>query len=232
MKSKNDYLTTASKTDEHYTPEGILDFARKVMGVERFDLDVSNNSFNSTNSSRSYTINNSALLESSSWKSTSLWCNPPFSKNLEFSVKLNDELAKGNIQKAVYLSKIDSRTQWWRNLTANSDWLIIKNGYIRFGDAPNNAPFGVVLHGYGLAKSDVMSACEGQADFKPLFCQESLDNYLRKNVRFKDARKIADIFGVSQRSVTQTALQLGLPTKRESVRKGKKVIKQTLILSV
>lgn len=141
--SHNQAMTTLSATDEHYTPESLLVMARLFLEVEHFDLDIANNSVNSTLSNRSYTLANSALEEQNSWGSSSLWCNPPFSLNLAFSQKLVKELP--NIEKAVWLSKCDSRPKWARLLLENSVGMVLVKGYVRF-NSNNNAPFGVILH--------------------------------------------------------------------------------------
>lgn len=142
-KSHSEVMTSLSATDEHYTPESLIMMARLFLGVKYFDLDIANNSVNSTLANRSYTIDNSALREENSWASSSLWCNPPFSLNLAFSQKLVRELPR--IEKAVWLSKCDCRPTWARLLLDNSVGMVLVKGYVRFNSS-NNAPFGVIMH--------------------------------------------------------------------------------------
>ena len=152
-----------SQTDEHYTPEDILAVARDVLKVDQFDLDAASHIGNPTRANRIYTLEDDALVQD--WTSTSLWCNPPFSKNLKFAQKLIEELP--NIKKACWLSKTDSRPKWARLLIDNTVGVIVKKGYVTYGNAESSAPFGTCLYLFGDIDADhVRRVCGNTEDFK------------------------------------------------------------------
>ena len=160
------YLTIKSLTDEHYTPEDILSVAKDVLQVNNFDLDVASPDTNPTRANRFYTQEDNALIQD--WASSSLWCNPPFSKNLKFAQKLIKELPK--IDKACWLSKTDSRPQWARLLIDNAVGVIMRKGYVTYGNAESTAPFGTCLYLFGdIDCNHVRRVCDDTEDFAAFF---------------------------------------------------------------
>lgn len=138
---------------------------RKLMGVERFDLDIATDISNPTKAKRIYTEYNSALLEGNSWEAETLWCNPPFSLNLKFSEKLERELPR--VKQAVWLSKCDSRPRWARILIDNCVGIVIKEGYVRFMGSEQNAPFGILLYLFGdIDKKRVNMVIDKERDYR------------------------------------------------------------------
>lgn len=143
-------MSSSNKTDEHYTPEWILEYARKVIcheyGQRKFDLDPFSDNNNTAKAKRFFTKEDNGITTDWGLQEGSVWINPPFSKNKEISL-LVDKYAKKNPKlRIMMLQKADFRTQWSKILLGSATNMIIVNDYVQFIGAKDNAFFSVVLY--------------------------------------------------------------------------------------
>lgn len=137
----------SSKSDEHYTPIYFLEAVVECMGG--IDLDPASNSKDNPHvpATNHLTIEDDAL--SQPWEGKRVFLNPPFSCVAKFITKLMAEISCGRVSEAIILTKSDTRTNWFKQLRQNSQALCFAEGYHRFENAENSAPFGVLLCYFG-----------------------------------------------------------------------------------
>lgn len=130
-------------TDEHYTPEYLWRAAQQFWGG-CIDLDPCSNSSDSPNveAEQHYTIESNGLNQD--WYGR-IWCNPPYSDTWSWVVKGIEELKRDNAWSLIYLVKNDNRTSWYKLALDAAFSICVVQGYVKFGNATNSAPFGSIL---------------------------------------------------------------------------------------
>jgi len=113
MKSSQLKVLTSSNSDEHNTPEYLIEAAREVLGHINLDP-MSNHSANKTvKAERYFTKENDGL--SLAWFGT-VWLNPPFSLIDKAVPKLISEYEEGRVREAVILLKSAVETKTYQLL--------------------------------------------------------------------------------------------------------------------
>ena len=113
MKSSQLKVLTSSNSDEHNTPEYLIEAAREVLGYINLDP-MSNHSANKTVKAEKYfTKENDGL--SLDWFGT-VWLNPPFSLIDKAVPKLINEYKEGRVKEAVILLKSAVETKTYQLL--------------------------------------------------------------------------------------------------------------------
>lgn len=158
-------LASSSKTDEHVTPDWILDFARDALLTDQFDLDPFSQRDNPTNA-RKYCylpVSNGLALDWTPY--STVWINPPFSKMLKVVAKVETELSKCSGKRIILLTKNDTRTRWSKQLIRElNPQLILVNDYVRFVGSKNDALFSIFLWGFNLYGDHVRDICDHKYD--------------------------------------------------------------------
>ena len=163
-------IATSSITDEHATPEWILEFCRRAMGTEQFAFDPFTTPDNPTNAKSFCYIPRINGFTTPWWAFPTTFINPPFSKMLPVVDKLHGELGKGSGNKVILLAKADFRTKWSKKILQNTEFppdMVVVNSYVKFGEADTSAVFSVVLYCYNCSPVDIREAC--REDFKQRF---------------------------------------------------------------
>ena len=143
-------MVTSSNSDEAYTPEWILNYARKVIckpyDQESFDLDPFSDPGNNTKAQRFITKDECGFATPWKIKHGSVWINPPFSE-MKRVVPLVQKYCRENLYlRTIMLAKADFRTKWSKELLKEVDGMIVVNDYVKFEGSENSAPFSVVLY--------------------------------------------------------------------------------------
>lgn len=153
-------LAKSSKSDEHLTPQNILQFARTAMGCSNFDLDPATTDSNPTEANTFYTQDDNGLVYP--WTGN-VWVNPPFSLNKPFAQKVVANRHKYN--QCIYLAKNDFRTSWSNILLNNCDHMIVINDYVTFVGSKHSAVFSVVLYCFNTTTLRLQYACKKHPNF-------------------------------------------------------------------
>jgi len=127
----------SSKTDQHSTPQ---DFFDKLDDVFHFDLDLCAD-INNRKCEVFYGVEDSGLDQE--WIGT-LWCNPPYGREIGKWVKKAYESARDNSATVVCLLPARTDTKWFQDYCLNAEHVFIR-GRLKFGDAVNSAPFPSVV---------------------------------------------------------------------------------------
>ena len=118
-------------TVKWYTPENIIDAARKVLGT--IDLDpASDAEANQTvKAEKFFSVDENGLEKD--WHGH-VWLNPPFANGLidKFVDKLLAEFGRGNVTEAICLTDNATETRWFRKLADRSVAIVFTTGRINF----------------------------------------------------------------------------------------------------
>lgn len=118
-----------NKNDEWYTPQYIIDLARKVMGSIDLDPASSEIANRIVQADLYLTKEDNSLLHP--WKGK-VWCNPPYSAALikKFTAKVLEEVENGNVDEIIVLTNSGTDTQWNKPLQKGTQ--VYTNGRISF----------------------------------------------------------------------------------------------------
>jgi DNA N-6-adenine-methyltransferase (Dam) len=141
-------IATSSKSNEHYTPNQIIDAVLECFGGQ-IALDPCSNDRTNPNvpAERLFTLKDDGLNQD--WVATSLYCNPPYSGTAAWTTKLVGHVKSGDVREAIALTKADNRTRWFADLMNACSGFCLYKGYLRFGDASGSAPFPSALFYFG-----------------------------------------------------------------------------------
>lgn len=132
-------VQTSSKTDEHYTPDDVIEAA--IATLETIDLDPCSNSHDHPNipASNHYTIEDDGLSKSWAIGEGRIYLNPPYSETAKWVDKLIEEYEAGGVKQAVTLVKSATDTKWYQKLDKFPKCLW--NGRLTFKGNDSPAPF-------------------------------------------------------------------------------------------
>lgn len=101
--------TTTDGSNERYTPQWVIDSARRVLGG--IDLDPASNAAAQTRvrAHHYYTQADNGLVQP--WAGR-VWCNPPYDNPLPWVQKMIGHYRAGDITAALMLLNADSSTRW------------------------------------------------------------------------------------------------------------------------
>lgn len=121
-----------SGNNERYTPEYIIQLARKTMGgidIDPASCEVANNSL--VKATRYFDKETNGLHQE--WHGR-IWLNPPYERGLieSFVDKLLEEYRVGRTTEAIVLTHNASETRWYGRLLEESTAICIVSGRIRF----------------------------------------------------------------------------------------------------
>jgi len=132
-------VQTSSKSDEHYTPDEVVEAAIKALGG--IDLDPCSNSHTAPNipAANHYTIEDDGLAQSWAIGEGRIYLNPPYSATSAWVDKLLEEYSAGGVKEAVVLVKSATDTKWYQQLDQFPKCLW--NGRLKFKGNNSAAPF-------------------------------------------------------------------------------------------
>jgi DNA N-6-adenine-methyltransferase (Dam) len=141
-------IATSSKSNEHYTPNQIIEATLECFGGA-ITLDPCSNSheFPNVPAQRLFTVEDDGL--SQDWIADTLYLNHPYSNSVTWIPKLIGHVKSGDIKQAIALVKSDNRTLWYADLMDACDGFCIYRGYLKFGEATSSAPFGSCIFYFG-----------------------------------------------------------------------------------
>lgn len=121
-----------SGNNERYTPEYIIQLARKTMGnidVDPASSEIANNSL--IKASMFFDKETNGLLQE--WHGK-IWLNPPYQRGLieSFIDKLLEEYHAGRTTEAIILTHNASETKWYGKLLEETTAMCVVSGRIRF----------------------------------------------------------------------------------------------------
>ena len=121
-----------SGNNERYTPEYIIQLARKTMGeidIDPASCEVANNLL--VKATQYFDKDTNGLLQE--WNGR-IWLNPPYERGLieSFIDKLLEEYRIGRATQAIVLTHNASETRWYGRLLEESTAICIVSGRIRF----------------------------------------------------------------------------------------------------
>ena len=132
VKSPSMRIIHNSGNNERYTPEYIIELARKTMG----DIDIDPASCEIANkllvrATRYFDKETNGLHQK--WKGR-VWLNPPYERGLieSFIDKLLEEYRVGNTTEAIVLTHNASETRWYGRLLEETTAICIVSGRIKF----------------------------------------------------------------------------------------------------
>jgi ParB family chromosome partitioning protein len=130
VKSKP-HVANNNGDNEWYTPDEYLDAARTVVG--EFDLDPASNPIANerVRAAVFYTSDDDGLTKD--WSGV-VWMNPPYESKLigQFSEKLCDAFASGNVTAAIVLVNNATETRWFQSLAEQSSAICFPKGRVKF----------------------------------------------------------------------------------------------------
>lgn len=133
---------TSHNSDEHNTPDYLVEAARKVMGS--IDLDpMSNELANKTVKAKTYYTKEDDGLEKE-WFGN-VWLNPPFSLSKLAIPKLINSYEKGEVTQAVLLVKSDVSTKKYKLLYSYPFCELDRRVKFESNNTTQGSPFPVVL---------------------------------------------------------------------------------------
>ncbi len=156
-------LSTSSKSDERYTPDWILDYAKSAMRCSQFDYDPFTTPDNITQATEFTALPSNGLLTDWS-KYDNIWINPPFSKMSHVVSKLEEEPIDSKI---ILLTKAEFRTNWSKRLLRRCKYFVIVNDYVQFINTDNSAIYSVVLWTFNISWVDLKIASDLYPQFIP-----------------------------------------------------------------
>jgi phage N-6-adenine-methyltransferase len=118
-------------TDEWYTPPGIIEAARDVLGHIGLDPATSLVAQQTVGADNFYTIETDGLTHR--WCGHG-WINPPYSLMPQFVEKLLSEYSVGNVKAAILLSSNGTDTKWFHAAAAIASAICFTRGRIEFID--------------------------------------------------------------------------------------------------
>ena len=121
-----------SGNNERYTPEYIIQLARKTMGeidVDPASCEIANNSL--VKATKYFDKQANGLIQE--WNGR-IWLNPPYERKLidAFVDKLLEEYRRGRTTQAIVLTHNASETRWYGRLLEEATAICIVSGRIRF----------------------------------------------------------------------------------------------------
>ena len=121
-----------SGNDERYTPEYIIQLARKTMGeigVDPASCEIANNLL--VKATKYFDKRTNGLIQK--WNGR-IWLNPPYERGLidAFVDKLLEEYRMGRTTQAIVLTHNASETRWYGRLLEEATVICIVSGRIRF----------------------------------------------------------------------------------------------------
>ena len=124
----------SSQTNEWATPQ---DFYTKINKEFNFTLDVASTPKNAK-CRRYFTKKHNGL--SQSWNNETVWCNPPYGREIGKWVKKASEAREGQV---VMLIPARTDTRYFHEYIYNKPNVEIRflKGRLKFGDSKNSAPF-------------------------------------------------------------------------------------------
>lgn len=122
----------SSKTNEWATPQAFFDQLDQEFN---FTLDVAATPENAK-CDRYFTQSDDGL--SQSWDNETIWCNPPYGRQLGSWVKKASE-ARGGV--VVMLIPARTDTKYFHEYIYNKAQIRFIKGRLKFGDSKNSAPF-------------------------------------------------------------------------------------------
>lgn len=133
----NNDLMFSSKTDLWSTPQDLFDKLNKEFD---FTIDVAANKENAK-CKKFYTKEEDGL--SKEWNG-SVWCNPPYGKDIGKWVKKAYE-SKNNCSCIVMLLPSRTDTKWFHEYILNKAEIRFLKGRLKFGNSKNSAPFPSII---------------------------------------------------------------------------------------
>jgi site-specific DNA-methyltransferase (adenine-specific) len=121
----------SSASDDWATPQALFDVLNKQF---KFEADMAATKENAK-CKEFYSDSLDITWDMTGW----LWCNPPYSKIKEFSLKAHDESMNG--AKIVMLIPARTDTKYWHDYMSSASEIRFLKGRLKFGDSKNSAPF-------------------------------------------------------------------------------------------
>ena len=131
----NTDLMFSSKTDLWATPQ---DFFDKLNSEFNFTLDPCSTHENAK-CKKHYTKEDNGLLKS--WKGETVFCNPPYGRELTKWVEKSYKENKENNTTVVMLIPSRTDTKWFHNYIYGIAEIRCRKGRLKFGNSKNSAPF-------------------------------------------------------------------------------------------
>ena len=131
----NTKLMFSSKTDLWSTPQ---DFFDKLNSEFNFTLDPCSTHENAK-CKKHYTKEDNGLLKS--WKGETVFCNPPYGRELSKWVEKSYKENKENNVTVVMLIPSRTDTKWFHNYIYGIAEIRFIKGRLKFGNSKNSAPF-------------------------------------------------------------------------------------------
>jgi phage N-6-adenine-methyltransferase len=132
---KSDAVHVSQNTGnpEWYTPPDVLDAARTVLGDIELDPASSKIAQKTVKANRHYTAENDGL--SKKWKGAT-WLNPPYASGLvsQFTEKLSEHYAAGDIPTAILLVNNATDTKWFQSAVELCSAVCFIAGRLKFLD--------------------------------------------------------------------------------------------------
>lgn len=140
----------SSNSNEWYTPSYVFNELNKRY---KFTLDAAANE-NNAKCDRFFTQEDDGLKQC--WANESVWLNPPYGREIgKWVKKAKMESEKGS--QVVMLIPARTETKYWHEyIFPHASKILFVSGRLKFGGAPNNAPFpsAVIVFG-GDAKQEI-----------------------------------------------------------------------------
>lgn len=116
---------------EWYTPEGVIEAARRVMGGIDLDPASSDEANNIVQAAAFYSIQDDGL--SQAWQGR-VWMNPPYDASLigKFCDKLIEHVSAGEVTQAITLTNNATETRWWQLLAKHATAICFPSSRIKF----------------------------------------------------------------------------------------------------
>lgn len=143
---------TSSKSDEHYTPQKVIEAVLECFD-NVIDLDPCSNSQHSPNvpAKNHYIVEDDGLTQP--WKAEKVYMNPPYSEVKVWLQKLIAEYDVGNVTEAIALVKADTSTQWFGLVFAHATAICFVHHRLSFhapgGTQDNSATFASAVAYFG-----------------------------------------------------------------------------------
>lgn len=143
---KKPHVSNNSGENEWYTPEYIIEAARKTMGNIELDPASSKIANQTVKAKKYFDIDSNGLEQK--WHGN-IWLNPPYSQPLisQYSEKINTEI--NNFNQACILTNNATETEWYQNILINASVVCFFKSRIKFIDINGN-PSGAPLQGQSI----------------------------------------------------------------------------------
>lgn len=129
--AKKPHVARTSGENEWYTPENLIEAARRVLGQIELDPASSEVANTVVKAAKYYDINTDGLLQP--WRGK-VWLNPPYKTGLieKFTEKLAAEFELGNVNQFIILVNNATETKWFNSLAESSSVVCFVTSRVKY----------------------------------------------------------------------------------------------------